>query len=160
MARCVFPGKDCIGKGKGRSSMICAGRASSTWRLLQAAFPVPGLPPIVRDGENTNPSRRLEIDDVVRKTRHSAAAIRQVGGHSWNQRASLRYRRDLINGGVNRVEETRVRDALADLRTIDLPGYSASASSSKRTWGFTAGEGPLPRAVERLPRECPWILRP
>ena len=75
--------------------------------LFQAAFPVPGLAPIVRDRENANARRRLEVDDVVRKTRYGAASNRHVRRQSRNPRASLRHRHDLINGGVNRVKELK-----------------------------------------------------
>ena len=65
--------------------------------LLQTACPVPGFPAVVCDGENTDGSR-LEVDDVVRKTRHRPASNGQVGLHPRHRSARPWHRHDLMRG--------------------------------------------------------------
>lgn len=78
---------------------------SDSTRLSQALLPVPRLPPIVRYGENSDVGRRFEVDHVVRKPRHGTTADCQIRWHSRNQGARSWHGQDLIDGGVNSVEE-------------------------------------------------------
>jgi hypothetical protein len=59
----------------------------------------------VSNGENSDVTRRLDIDNVVRETRHGASSNRQIRGHAWHERARLGQEHDLVYGCVNGVEE-------------------------------------------------------
>ena len=57
-------------------------------QLLQAAFPVAGLPAIVREGQDADMGRHFEVDDVIGKPRHGAASDWQVWRQSPEQGAT------------------------------------------------------------------------
>jgi membrane protease YdiL (CAAX protease family) len=59
----------------------------------------------VRDGEDSNVRRHLHVDDVIRKARDGSASNHQVRWHSADPVTGVRHRHDLINGGVNGIEE-------------------------------------------------------
>jgi len=117
----------------------------------------------VRGGENAEARRRLEVDDVVGRTRHSAASNWQVRRHSRNQSSCARHRHDLIDGGVNGVEElqTEVRSPIFGPATcqtlfsvrlvltanLRIHRRCSSASARRRT------------SSQGTPADCPDITR-
>ncbi len=89
--------------------------------LLQAAFPVPRPPTVVRDGENADASRRIEVDDVDTGNalqRGVEPASRAAFAEPEHQPAAS-PRSD--QWWRQRRRRTQVPSALADFRTIDLP---------------------------------------
>ena len=57
------------------------------------------------DGQDSDLILDLKVDDVIRKVRNCALSHRQVCGHSRHERTGTRQRENLVDCGVNRVEE-------------------------------------------------------
>jgi len=73
--------------------------------LLQTTLPISGLSPIVGDGQDPDLISRLKIDDVKREARHRTSSHRNICRDARHQRTSVREQHDLIDRGVNGVEE-------------------------------------------------------
>ncbi len=73
--------------------------------VFETVLPVAWLPTVVRNGEDADFRADLEIDHVIRKARHRTTANGQVGWHPGNAGPSARRLQDVIEGGVDGVEE-------------------------------------------------------
>jgi len=87
--------------------------------LLQTTLPISGLSPIVGDGQDPDLISRLKIDDVKREARHRTSSHRNICRDARHQRTSVREQHDLIDRGVNGVEELDAEVLPMVLRTID-----------------------------------------
>src|SRR2546426_130073 len=80
-------------------------RRISEQPLPQAPGPISWLPAIVRDGQNSDRSCCFKVHNVVRKADHCTATNGQCGRNSWHQSARSRHLDNLINRGINGIEE-------------------------------------------------------
>jgi len=111
------------------------------------------------DGENSNVARHVEVDHVIRETGHGAPSDGQVSRNSGHGLACGGESNDLMDGGVNGVEELEAKASSTASYQRPASRYSASASSSNRTREFTVCAIQLLRAPELGPTECPAIHR-
>jgi hypothetical protein len=73
--------------------------------LFQTILPIARLPAVVSDGQDSNVRCHFEIDNVIGKPCHGPASDNQVGRKSADPGAGMRHRHDLIDGGIDSIEE-------------------------------------------------------
>src|SRR5712671_1069892 len=72
--------------------------------LFQALSPIPRLSPVVSDGENSNLAVDVKVHDMVREANRMSSHW-QISRHPWHGRPGIGQHHDLVDGGVDDVEE-------------------------------------------------------
>jgi hypothetical protein len=87
----------------------------ATVLALQTISPVAGLLPVVRYRQDSDVRCHLQVDDVIRKPRDGSAANCQVSWQSANQGTGARQCHDLLNRGIDGIEELDAQVAAPSL---------------------------------------------
>ena len=157
----VFPAADV-----GRDGFdLCArggwGRGGAVSQLRQAVFPIARFPSVVRNGEDADVCRHLQVDNVIRKSHDRPAANGQVGWQPANLSTGVGRHHDLLDGCIDGIEALDAQGFSPGLvPTAGEPVFGVRlvverASSPLAKVGFSAAANVVPCQSAGLIREGP-----